>query len=179
MVDMANRNPLSDTFETINQSTGGMAGQVGVGLTSAGRAATVDVAKGVAKAPVDIVREILGDESGADPDETSGAGVGGGGDDPAADSGQGDSAALMKKIEEDRKQVSDKLRQQRMVLAEEREQYEKSVRAKQQEEKQQESEEKQKKTEIVQLEVRKKQESLAVTNAKLMGGSHEVARKIF
>ncbi len=177
MVDMANRNPLSDTFEMINQSTGGMAGQVGAGLTSVGKAATVDVAKGVAKAPVGIVREILGDQPGADPDETSGAG--GGGDDPAADSGQGDSAALMKKIEEDRKQVSDKLRQQRMVLAEEREQYEKSVRAKQQEEKQQESEEKQKKREIVQLEVRKKQESLAVTNAKLMGGSHEVARKIF
>jgi len=36
MVDMANRNPLSDTFETINQSTGGMAGQVAVGRVGDG-----------------------------------------------------------------------------------------------------------------------------------------------
>ena len=69
MTGSSSNNVASATFEKINQSSGGVPGDVVAGLKSAGEAATVDVVKGVARAPLDALVGILGGNSG-DPGES-------------------------------------------------------------------------------------------------------------
>jgi len=188
MVSMANQvlGKFDEGIEKLNASTGNVGGNVVKGLADVGKAATVDVVRGVASAPLDILKGILGGApapaSGDKSGEVGIEPVSGGG--PVSQTGQqagGDgqmSPELAQKIEEDRRKVAERLRQHRMILEQERERYEESKRE-DEEDKQQEELEKheEQKDQIKQIEVKKKKESLAVTNAKQSGGTAETGKK--
>lgn len=167
------KNNFGSSFEKLNQSTGGVAGQVASGVKSVGRAATVDVAKGVAKAPVDILRDILGGDKASEKGTEDLAGQAGDDSQNPAKS-QSD---FSKKLEDDRRMRDAKLRQARMVVAQMNEQWEKTKQENEKKESMEEQKEDQKKNQIKQLGKQKKEQNFAVQMAKQKGGSREMGKK--
>lgn len=157
-------NPIGGAlFERVNQASGGVAGGVVAGLGDAGRAASVDVGKGIAKLPGEMVDTVMGGKG-----DDGEAGTKESGSDAGSGSGQvGAGSQLMDLVEEERKKRQVLIRQHQMVLEQYREQHQ---RTKMEEEgrRQEEAEAKEehKKIEIRQLERKKKQEALAVTQAR-------------
>ena len=170
---MSGKGGFSSSFEKINQSSGGAAGQVATAAKSAVKSATTEVAKGLANAPVDMIKDIMGDKDSGDKGVE---GVNAGGQQAQAADDNAPSADLIKKIEDDRRNVAEKLRYHRAVVQASEDQMEKTQREEQQKQMEEEQEE-QEATQIKQLEVRKKQEAVAVTSAKGRSGTREGPRK--
>lgn len=169
-------NVFQNTFETINQASGGVAAGVATALKDQVQA----VGKGLKQAPIDIFASLVG----VDPDK-----AGKGGEDPgiedlsgstdpndpqATSQAQGSFAERLEKKEKARRLH---IRQQQMMLQQYQSQYEKTKQDEEQKKQQDDKQKEHKKVQIKQLEQRKQQEALAVTNAKQIGGTGEVDRK--
>jgi hypothetical protein len=174
-----NNNPLSDTFEQINQATGGIPQDlVDQGKDVVG-AATVDVVKGMAKAPLDALVDLIGGGSGGNTGNSNISET-----NESANSSSGNQVTnqqndqnddLQSKIDAARQEQQTKLTRAREVLADFEQQFQQT---KQEEEmrKQEEAQEEAQKQQVRQIEEKKK-DNIAIQQAQLQhGGSGEVTK---
>ncbi len=175
---MNNNQGFGEAFEQINQATGGAAGQVTQSLKQAGEAVTTDVIKGIAKTPMDMLADLFGgsaqdQNAGNEAEPSTGAGAG---DDPVQQT-QGGDPSISAKMQEARKKREEAIMQQRKMIAEWQQEHEKTVQEEEKVQEQEEQQEEQKKVEIKQLEKQKRQEAIALSDAKKIGGTSESMRK--
>lgn len=145
MAGASSNNALTQSFEKINQASGGVVGQV----VDTAKDAVTETVKDIAGSPLDILQSLIGGDSDSE-STTSGF-------DPANPQA-GQQSEFTKKLEEDRKKKEALLRQHRTVLA----QYDQAFRQRQAQEEQmkhmhEEQEEQQKEQQKV-IEQKKKQD---------------------
>jgi len=159
---------IKQTFEKLNQATGGVAGDVVGGLADTGK----EMVKDVAKAPIDILKGLLGadgDEGVEESKVTSGSGsqqVG----------GSNNAISATKRMEVETKK-QDKITQTRKMIAEYEQQWEKTKQEEEQKREQKNMVEVEEKKEIKQLKEEKQGEALVLAQAKQDRGSGEMMRK--
>lgn len=158
---------VTDSFETINNASGGVVGDVVGGIKDA----ATETAKDIASSPLDILESLIGGPTSQQSNDPSIENLSSGTTQDPQD------PKLQQKMIDDQKAKQEKLKQHREMLAQYEQQFKQSQAQQQQEKQVEEQQEEQKKAQIVQLKEQKKQESLAVQNAKQMGGSHESMKK--
>lgn len=168
---------LAQSFEKINDLTGGTASQVAQGLMDAAETVTSDVVK----APLDALESLLGGGGGgkgkSEPTFDSGdqgveAVAATAGDDPAAYQ-----AAMQQKLEESKQKREKKLHQAREMIAQYDQQWKKTKQEDAERKQVDEMEAEQKDEQLKQLQVQKQQEAIALQDAKFKGGTGEMVKK--
>jgi hypothetical protein len=182
---VASNNPLNQTFETINQASGGVVGGVASGVVDAVKSATVDVVEGAAQGasntPISALKGLLGDmsepkASNGDPGAENLTAASTGNQSKADDFS--DDPVLQARKQEIQQRDAEKLRQHRMVIDQFVQAHE-EIKREEQEKDAAETQEEQEKTQIKQLEKQKKQD-MAVQQAQMQsGGTGEVRRSGF
>lgn len=167
----ANQNPLQQTYEAIDNASGGVASQV----VDTVQTAVEESASQIAQTPLDILKGLIGMNDAASESSTSGS-------DPMAQltgaGGQplGQPTEFQKKLMEDREAKEKMMAQHRAMLAAYQQQHQKTKSMDKQAAQQEEVEQEQKKQ--VQ-EAEKKQQAPMWRRIVGMGGANEGAKKGF